>query len=218
MDGLVHTTLEFIKLHQGWAFPVIFLVSFGESFVGLSILFPGTTILVISGTLVAWPFNPHGVLSVWPVLFGAIAGAVLGDTISYMIGQHFGRAIENHRFFARHPDILKRGYAFFDRFGTASVFIGRFFGPVRAAIPLVAGIMKMPSGRFWVANVGSAVIWAPALLLTGTILRELAFILGAHRGYRIVAGATAAVLIMLAIWAWQRYRVWDRLTAPRAKS
>ncbi|MGD0142435.1 MAG: DedA family protein, partial [Rhizomicrobium sp.] len=165
LEGLVHTTVEFIKLHQAWSFPVIFLVSFGESFVGLSLLFPGTTILVLAGTLVSWPFNPHGVLNVWPVLAGAILGAVIGDTISYMLGQRFGHLLEKHWFFVRHPEILARGYGFFARFGTVSVFVGRFFGPVRAAIPLVAGIMGMPTRKFWIANIASAFIWAPALLL-----------------------------------------------------
>src|SRR3984885_5561934 len=78
LQNLVHNTVEFIKLHQEWAFPIIFLVSFGESFVGISLLFPGTTILVIAGTLVSWPFNPHGALNVWPILAGAFSGPSLG--------------------------------------------------------------------------------------------------------------------------------------------
>lgn len=217
MDGLVHSVLEFIKQHQGWAFPVIFLVSFGESFVGLSLLFPGTTILVIAGTLVAWPFNPHGVLNIWPVLCGAILGAVIGDTISYMIGQRFGHVLENHWFFKRHPDILERGYAFFERFGTASVFVGRFFGPMRAVIPLVAGILGMPTGRFWLANVASAFIWAPALLIVGTSLHEVAKAFGARHGMRLLISIVAAVLLTTAVWAWRKYRVWDRIQAARAK-
>lgn len=217
MDDLVHTTLQFIKQHQGWAFPVIFLVSFGESFVGLSLLFPGTTILVIAGTLVQWPFNPHGVLDIWPVLIGAILGAVIGDTISFMIGQRFGHHLDKYWFFVRHPDLLARGYAFFERFGTASVFIGRFFGPMRAVIPLVAGIMKMPNGRFWFANVASAVIWAPALLLLGTILHEIVRVLGAKRGERLIGSIIAAVILTSAVWAWRRFEVWERIQAYRTK-
>ena len=41
---------------------------------------------------------------------------------------------------------------------------GPFWGPVRATIPLAAGSMQMPRGRFWLANVASALIWAPMLL------------------------------------------------------
>lgn len=210
MTGWVHTAIEFIKQHQEWSFPTIFLVSFGESFVGISFLFPGTTILIIAGTLVAWPFNAHGALNVWPVLAGAIAGAVIGDTISFMLGQRFGHLLDKHWFFVRHPDLLPRGYAYFDRFGTASVFVGRFFGPMRAVIPLVSGIMKMPTGKFWIANIASAFIWAPALLLAGTALREAAIALGAGRGHRLLVAAGAAVLLTTAVWAWRKFRVWER--------
>src|ERR1700733_10763775 len=159
LQNLVHNTVEFIKLHQEWAFPIIFLVSFGESFVGISLLFPGTTILVIAGTLVSWPFNPHGALNVWPILAGAISGAVIGDAISFWLGLRFGHLLDKHWYFVRHPDLLPVGYRFFKKFGMASVFVGRFFGPVRAVIPLVAGIMKMPTGRFWFANIAPAPLW-----------------------------------------------------------
>jgi membrane protein DedA with SNARE-associated domain len=215
-QNLVHTTVEFIKFHQEWAFPVIFLVSFGESFVGFSLLFPGTTILMLAGTLVAWPFNPHGVLSVWPVLAGAILGAVIGDTISYMLGQRFGHLLEKHWFFIRHPELLARGYKFFAKYGTASVFVGRFFGPVRAVIPLVAGIMGMPTRRFWIANITSAFIWAPALMLVGSIIRQLASLVTAKHE-RLVISVVAVVVLMVAVWAWEKYEIWDRIKAARAR-
>lgn len=136
-----------------------------------------------------------------------------GDAISFWLGLRFGHLVEKHWYFVRHPDLLKLGYTFFDRFGIASVFIGRFFGPVRAVIPLVAGIMEMPVGKFWFANVASAFVWAPALLLAGTILHEIARVAGARRGTRIVASIVAAVVLTSAIWAWRRYRVWERIRA-----
>ena len=216
-QNLTHGVVEFIKLHHQWAFPVIFLVSFGESFVGLSLLFPGTTILVLAGMLVESPFNPHGVLSAWPVLAGAILGAVIGDAISFAIGQRSGHLLEKHWFFKRHPDILERGYAFFERFGTASVFVGRFFGPVRAVIPLVAGIMAMPPRKFWFANVASALIWAPVLLLFGTFVHRIIEWLGTKHGIRLVVGAAVIVAITAAVWAWRKYRLWGRFQAARAR-
>jgi len=63
-----------------------------------------------------------------------------------------------------------RGISFFKRYGVHSVFIGRFLGPLRAVVPLVAGMMHMPPLRFNTANVLSAVVWAPALVLFGDLL------------------------------------------------
>jgi len=211
MHGIVHTFVAFIKLHAAWAGPAMFVVSFGESFVGLSLLFPGTTIMVIAGTLVRWPLNPHGVLSVWPLMIGGILGAVMGDTISFWVGRRFGHLLEKHWYFVRHPELLSRGYRFFDRFGTASVFIGRFFGPVRAAIPLVAGIMEMSWRQFWIANVASALIWAPALLLLGTSFRELLRAMGVRHGKVLALSVGCVLLLMILIGAAYRFGLLDKL-------
>lgn len=189
----------------------MFAISFGESFVGLSLLFPGTTIMVIAGTLVRWQLNPHGVLDLWPILIGGMLGGILGDAISFWFGRRFGHLLEKHWFFVRHPDLLPRGYSFFDRFGTASVFIGRFFGPVRACIPLVAGIMVMSWRSFWFANIGSAIVWAPALLLLGTSFRLLTRDLGLAHGEGLAESIGAVVIIMILIWAARRYSAVEKL-------
>lgn len=212
MHGIVHTTIELIKLHAAWAMPILFIVSFGESFVGLSLLFPGTTIMVIAGTLARSPLNPHGILDVWPLLAGAISGAVLGDAISFWLGRRFGHLVEKHWYFVRHPDLLKSGYAFFDRWGIASVFIGRFFGPIRAVIPLVAGIMEMSWRQFWFANIGSAIVWAPTLLLFGTSLAMMTKSLGAPKGWHIAASIGAVVVLMVLYWVARRAGWLDRLS------
>lgn len=215
---LVHQAIEFIRLHAAWAGPLMFVVSFGESFVGFSLLFPGTTIMVLAGTMVRWPLNPHGFLDVWPLLIGGFSGAVIGDAISFWAGERFGHLLDRHWYFVRHPDLLPRGYAFFERFGVASVFVGRFFGPVRAVIPLVAGIMRMGRPQFWIANLCSAVIWAPALLLVGTVFSRIAEAVGPLHHWRLIASVVLAIVVMAAIWAAERYRLLDRLRGKRTES
>ena len=187
--------ISFISQHAGWAFPILFLVSFGESFVFVSFAFPATTVLLAAGTLV-----PAGVLPFWPVLTGAIMGAVLGDAISYTLGLRFGPLLETRWPFTRHPTILPQGYAFFEKHGGKSIYIGRFFGPLRAAIPLIAGISKMPRGRFWVANILSALIWAPALMIPGAIAGYAAGLLGAHKTWKIALAVAGVVAVTALIW------------------
>jgi membrane protein DedA with SNARE-associated domain len=63
--------------------------------------------------------------------------------------------------------MVERGEQFFLRWGLWSVFIGRFFGPVRAVIPLIAGTFAMPALPFQIANVTSAVLWGFVLLAPG---------------------------------------------------
>jgi membrane protein DedA with SNARE-associated domain len=182
MESLVQPALAFVGAHAQWAGAVMFVASFGESFVFLSLVFPGTSMLVAAGTLVS-----TGHLSYLPVLAGAIIGAVLGDSVSFWIGRRFGGALGRVWPLTRHPDLLPAGIRFFARHGGKSVFIGRFFGPIRAVIPLAAGIMRMATGRFWLANVTSALVWAPMLLFAGDLVGRI--------GQRLF-GSTAAVLLV----------------------
>ena len=61
------------------------------------------------------------------------------------------------------------------RWGVAAIFIGRFFGPLRASVPLAAGIFEMPYWHFQVANFVSAFIWSASLLLLGDVMSRLFF-------------------------------------------
>jgi len=165
MDYLAAHVLAFIKAHAEWAAFVIGLVAFGESLVFLSLLFPGTTILVASGVLI-----DGGILDPVSTVLAGIAGAVLGDAISFWLGQKFGPLLADVWPFRHHSERLRSGIVFFERYGAASVFIGRFFGPLRAVIPLAAGMLHMPTRRFYIANVLSAIVWAPALVFSGDLL------------------------------------------------
>src|SRR4029077_15455805 len=100
----------------------------------VSLLFPGTSLLIVAGTLMA-----AGSLPYVPALTGEVVGAVLGDTVSFWIGRRFGGGIARVWPFTRNPELLSNGMRFFARHGGKSVFIGRFFGPIRAVIPLAAG-------------------------------------------------------------------------------
>lgn len=183
MADLAQMLLDFIKSHQGWAVAVMFISAFGESFAFLSLLFPGTGVLIAAGSLLR-----SSNLPVLPIMIGAILGAVLGDSVSYWLGRKFGPGLAQLWPFRRNPGLLVSGIAFFERHGGKSVFIGRFFGPVRAIIPLAAGVMRMSRPRFWVANIASALVWAPMLLFVGDVIGEA--------GRRLIGGTNTAILVL----------------------
>jgi len=103
------------------------------------------------------------------VLGWAFAGAVCGDLLSFALGRWFHQDIRRMRLFARHPHWLDRGESFFRRYGTYSIVLGRFIGPIRPIIPMVAGMFDMPAWRFLVVNILSALAWAPVYVLPGFI-------------------------------------------------
>lgn len=197
MEHLVQPTLAFIAAHSGWAVAIMFVTAFGESFAFLSLLFPGTSLLIAAGALMS-----AGTLPYLPVLAGAILGAVLGDSVSYWIGRRFGGGVGQIWPFTRNPSLLPGGIRFFERHGGTSVFIGRFFGPVRAVIPLAAGILQMPPGRFWFANVTSALVWAPMLLFFGDAVgRAGEHVIGRGSTALVVFGALTLFGIAGVVWA-----------------
>ena len=150
MEDLAQPLLELIKAHSDLAAVIMFVTAFGESFAFISLLFPGTTVLIAAGTLMS-----AGTLPYTPVLIGAAAGAVLGDSISYWIGRRFGGGIARLWPFNRDPELLPRGIAFFERYGWISVFIGRFPPPYPAPVSFVLVVNACsltPDGRRWVVG------------------------------------------------------------------
>ena len=53
--------------------------------------------------------------------------------------------------------------------GGLGIFVGRFFGPLRSIVPLVAGIFVMPYWPFQLANFASAFVWASVILQLGKV-------------------------------------------------
>jgi membrane protein DedA with SNARE-associated domain len=200
MDDLVQPVLGFIAAHANWAAAIMFVTAFCESFAFVSLLFPGTTLLIAAGTLM-----PSGTLPYAPVFIGAVLGATLGDTVSYWIGRRFGGGIARLWPFSRYPELLPNGIDFFARHGGKSVFIGRFFGPLRAVIPLAAGLMQMPRGWFWLANFASALVWAPMLLFVGDVIGDVGErLIGATNTFVLVFGGLTLFGIVALAWIFLR--------------
>src|SRR3954451_19809010 len=167
MPDFVQPVLEFIRTHEGWAVPIVFLLAFGESLAFVSLLIPATVILWGIGALV----GASGI-SFWPLWAAAAAGAGLGDWLSYWLGYHYHDRIARMWPLSRNPDLLPRGHAIFERWGFAGVFFGRFIGPLGAAGPLGAGACQMPSLHFQIANWSSALAWATWTLGAGALSVE----------------------------------------------
>lgn len=162
LQALTQTAVDFIRAHEGWGFFVVMLLAFGESLAFISLLVPATVILLGVGFLVG-----ESGISFWPLWAAAAIGAFLGDWLSFWIGQKLKGDVVRYWPLSRNPELLQRGHRFFERWGTLGVFVGRFSGPLRASMPLVAGICDMSPVAFQLANVTSAVIWAAGILAPG---------------------------------------------------
>jgi membrane protein DedA with SNARE-associated domain len=164
LEQLGHTILEFIKLHQAWAAPIVFALAFAESLAFLSFLVPAWAVLVGIGAMMK-----TAEVAFFPVLLAGALGAALGDWLSYWIGYTCKDRIAQMRPFSTHPNRLAGGEAFIRKWGALAIFIGRFSGPLRASVPIVAGMLGMPQKTFQIANFTSALIWVAVLLELGDV-------------------------------------------------
>jgi membrane protein DedA with SNARE-associated domain len=165
MEAFIHDLVEFVRTHQAWAAPLVFALAFGESLAFISLLLPAWGALVTLGALIG-----AGDLSFVPIWIAGSLGAALGDWLSYWIGGKLEHRVWHMWPLSRHPELLPRGEKFLERWGALAIFIGRFFGPLRASVPLLAGIFEMPYWRFQIANFTSAFVWAAVLLKLGDVI------------------------------------------------
>jgi len=163
LQPYAQNAIEFVRAHEEWAAPIAFALAFAESLVFISLLVPTWAALIGIGALIG-----AGAPKLWPTWIGAGLGASLGDWVSYWLGLKVGPPIAEVCPLS-YRELLTKGEAFIYRWGAPAVFIGRFFGPLRASVPLVAGIFHMPYWQFQLANFTSAFLWAGVLLTIGDV-------------------------------------------------
>jgi membrane protein DedA with SNARE-associated domain len=172
-EHIVTSTVAFVHDHAAWAPPIVFALAFAESLAFISLLVPAWGALVAIGALAS-----AGHLNIWPIWIAGALGAACGDWLSYWIGRKLEYSVQHIWPLSRHPDLIPRGERFVRRWGVLGIFIGRFFGPLRAVVPLIAGIFEMPRLRFQIANFTSAFVWAAVLLFVGDSVSRLASWIG----------------------------------------
>lgn len=162
LEAIAKSVIGFVEANRAWAPWIAGALAFGESIAFLSLLVPATVILVGIGALIGASGIPF-----WPVMIAAAIGAMLGDWVSYEVGRHFKDDVKRWWPMRNYPEQTLRAEEFLRRWGAGAVAIGRFFGPVRAVIPLIAGSFGVNRIPFQVANVLSAIVWAFVLLAPG---------------------------------------------------
>jgi membrane protein DedA with SNARE-associated domain len=154
--------LTWLELNPQWLGLAIFLVAFGECLAVAGLLVPGTFLLLGLAVLAG-----SGVLELWQTLLLAFAGGLLGDLLSWLIGHRLHQGIRGLPWLRDNPQWLAGAETYFRRYGVPSLLVGRFIGPLRPFLPMVAGMSDMPFGRFLVVSLLAASSWSVAYLMPG---------------------------------------------------
>ena len=154
---------KLLLLHGPAALAVVFLLPALEASLFLGFVFPGEIAVVIGGYLA---YN-HTV-NLYAVLAAAILGAVIGDSIGYSVGKRWGDAllVRLPKRFVK-PEHVAQGKALINRLGGKAVFTGRFAAALRALVPGLCGVSRLPYRKFLFWNVLGGATWATGFTLLG---------------------------------------------------
>ena len=151
------------KLSGPAAYFVVFLLPALEASVFLGFLFPGEIAVVIGGFLA---FNHKVNLVV--VTLVAISGAIIGDSVGYEVGKKWGDGllVRLPKRFVK-PEHIEQGKQLINRLGGKAVFTGRFAAALRALVPGLCGVSRIPYRKFLLWNALGGIVWATSFTLLG---------------------------------------------------
>src|SRR4051812_50177262 len=81
IDQYIQPIIEYVRLHQAWASPIVFVLCFAESLAFISLLVPAWAALVGIGAIIS-----ASNLSFWPIWIAGSLGAAAGDWRSCWVG------------------------------------------------------------------------------------------------------------------------------------
>lgn len=145
-----------------WLAAAVLIVACVECLAIAGLIVPGTVLLFAVAVLAG-----SGALSLGETLLLGFLGGVLGDVVSYFLGRHFHQNIRRLPGLRHHPEWIGSAEAYFQRYGIASLLVGRFIGPLRPMLPMVAGMFDMPFPRFLAVSLLAGAGWSVAYLLPG---------------------------------------------------
>lgn len=197
LQTLFQTVIDFLHNHPHGAGLIVFLTTFIESLAvaGTIAYLPGSVVMTAIGILIG-----SRVMSAPVAMTCAACGAITGDLISYWLGRHYNDRIHNIWPFTSHPHWLEKGENFFKKYGGISIILGRFLGPIRCLVPLIAGTFKMKPLFFLLVSIPSASGWAIGYLLPGILVGALSLELPASLAFKFI-GAVLGIIILVGIFS-----------------
>lgn len=181
-----------LHANPNWALLITGLISFAESLAIIGSIIPGSVTMTAIGILAG-----SGVLDIGLTFFAATLGAIAGDSASYTLGYIFSDHLDDMWPFRRYPHWLSYGKDYFARHGGKSVMIGRFFGPLRSIIPVIAGMLHMNRWYFLLANILSAIGWSILYVMPGVLIGAASSELSTERATSLFM---SILLFLAAAW------------------
>src|SRR6266566_2287031 len=193
--GLVVSVTDRILSLPGWlVLALVFAFPALEASAFVGFVFPGEIAVILGGVVAS-----QGRVPLWAVIAAAVFGAIIGDSIGYLIGRRWGTHLL-HGTLGRLPVIrthldkhLDTARAYVQRRKGSAVFFGRFTAALRVLVPGLAGLSDVHYPTFLAYNVAGGALWGSGFAVLG-------YLAGAsyHRVEKI-AGQAGLVLLGLIV-------------------
>ncbi|MCP4475040.1 MAG: phosphatase PAP2 family protein [Gammaproteobacteria bacterium] len=196
-----YAIVDYLKVHPVLGLLLTFVIAAAECIPFVGTVIPGSVTMTGVGILVG-----SGIMSLWLALFAAVAGALAGDSFGLAIGYYYQDRLDAVWPFRKYPHWLDRGRTFMSKHGGKSIFIGRFASPIRAMVPLVAGMLRISLVKFYAVDFLSAIGWAILYMLPGFLLGKASLEIPPELATKVII---LALLILIIIWlvSWSVYLV-----------
>lgn len=194
---------HFVTQSVAYSLIAVMLVAFLESLALVGLLLPGTVMMATLGALIG-----SGQMSLYAAWGAGLVGCLLGDWISYFIGWRFKTPLHNWSFLKKHQTLLRRTEHALHQHPMPTVIIGRFVGPTRPLIPMVAGMLALPPARFALPNIIGCVVWPPVYFLPG-ILAGVAYDIPSGGNSASFRWLLLGVAILVWFAGWFGWRWWN---------
>ncbi|WP_226688154.1 bifunctional DedA family/phosphatase PAP2 family protein [Stutzerimonas stutzeri] len=162
MSQWLDTLTQWLAGHPQWLGLAVLILACMECLAVIGLIIPGTVLIFAVAMLAG-----SGVLTLGETLLLGFVGGLIGDLLSYALGRRYHQGIRSLRGLRDHPEWLLQAEHYFQRYGVASLLVGRFIGPLRPMLPMTAGMLDMPFGRFLLASLCATAGWSMAYLLPG---------------------------------------------------
>jgi membrane-associated protein len=194
LDGLLSAPPAVVYLLVG-------LLVFAEAAVFVGFVLPGETAVVLGGVLA----SRHGIdLRVLVAL--VVVCAVVGDTVGYEVGRHYGTRVLGWGPLRRHEERLDRARGFLRERGGSAVLLGRWTAFLRAVMPGLAGLSRMPYRRFIVWNALGGAAWGLTFCLVGYLAGNSYEVVASRIGTGGAVVTATVVVVALVVWRVRRRR------------
>jgi len=198
LDFLLHIDKhleEIIKDYQNWTYAILFLIIFAETGFVVTPFLPGDSLLFAMGTLIA---GGNTGLSIWVMLILLTVAAILGNSLNYKLGSFLGVKVFKEKNRILKLEYYNQSHMFFEKHGGKAIIFSRFLPIFRTIAPFVAGVAKMPFGRFTLFNIIGGVAWIVSLLMAGFLLGQIPVV---KANFDVVIVVIAVVTFFPAIFA-----------------